>query len=50
MKQIETQTEYSEAIQEVETLMDAEPNTSEGDRLDELATRIVEYETKHYQW
>ncbi len=48
IKPIKTETDYSEALLEVEKLMDAKLNTPEGDKLDVLVTLIEAYEEKHH--
>lgn len=48
IKPIKTDTDYREAIKEVESLMTAEPNTPEGEKLDVLVTLIEAYERKHF--
>lgn len=48
IKPIKTETDYSEALLEVEKIMDAKLNTPEGDRLDVLVTLIEAYEEKHH--
>jgi HTH-type transcriptional regulator/antitoxin HigA len=45
---IKTRRDYRRALKEIEGLMDAAPGTSEGDRLDLLATLVEAWETKHY--
>ncbi len=45
---IKTERDYDAALAEVERIMDAEPDTPEGDRLDVLATLIEAYEAKHH--
>ncbi|MBF0463009.1 MAG: transcriptional regulator [Magnetococcales bacterium] len=45
---IKTEQDYDTVLAEVERLMDAEPDTPEGDRLDILTTLIEAYEAKHY--
>ena len=45
---IKTEADYQAALAEIETLMDAEMNTPEGDKLDILATLIESYEAKHF--
>jgi len=45
---IKTETDYIEALQEVENLMHAKLDSPEGDRLDVLVTLIESYEKKHY--
>ena len=49
IKPIKTETDYSEALLEVEKLMDAKLNSPEGDKLDVLVTLIEAYEEKHHQ-
>ncbi|MFO7883213.1 MAG: helix-turn-helix domain-containing protein [Desulfobacteraceae bacterium] len=49
IKPIKTDKDYSEALQEVEKLMmNATPNSPEGDRLEILVTLIESYEEKHF--
>jgi HTH-type transcriptional regulator / antitoxin HigA len=48
LKPIRTKADYNKAIAEVERLWGAKTGTSEGDRLDVLATLIDAYEAKHY--
>lgn len=48
IKPIKTENDYKAALAEIERLMDAEPNTSEGDKLDVLTTLVENYEDKHY--
>jgi len=48
IKPIKTESDYEAALQEVEPLMDAEPNTPEGDHLDVLATLVEAWEVKHH--
>ncbi|MBF0185384.1 MAG: helix-turn-helix domain-containing protein [Magnetococcales bacterium] len=45
---IKCEQDYDMALAEVDRLMDAEPDTPEGDRLDVLTTLIEAYEAKHY--
>jgi HTH-type transcriptional regulator / antitoxin HigA len=45
---IKTQRDYKRALKEIEGLMNAKRNTSEGDRLDVLVTQVQEREAKHY--
>ncbi|MBF0629260.1 MAG: transcriptional regulator [Magnetococcales bacterium] len=45
---IKTEHDYDAALAEVERLMDADPDTPEGDRLDILATLIAAYEDRHH--
>ncbi len=48
IKPIKTESDYKEALAEIERLMGAELNTSEGDKLDVLTTLVEAYEEKHY--
>ncbi len=48
IKPIKTETDYTEALQAVENLMDAKIDTPEGDSLDVLVTLIEAYEEKHH--
>jgi len=45
---IKTETDYRAALVEIEALFSAEPDTSEGDRLDVLTTLVTAYEAKHH--
>ncbi len=38
--------EYKAALKEIESLMMAEPNTAEGEKLDVMVTLIEAYETR----
>lgn len=48
IKLIKTEADYRAALKEIETLMSAEPNTPEGERLDVVVTLIEAYERKHF--
>jgi HTH-type transcriptional regulator / antitoxin HigA len=48
IKPIKTKRDYQYALKEVDALMDAKPNTSQGDRLDVLSTLVEAYEKAHY--
>lgn len=48
IRPIKTQTDHQEALQEIELLFDANPNTPECDRLDVLSTLVEVYEKKHF--
>ena len=48
IKPIKTDADYRAALKEVESLMSAEPNTPEGEKLDILATLIEAYERTHF--
>ena len=45
---IKTERDYRRALAEVESLMRAEVDTTEGDRLDVLVTLVEAWEAKHY--
>lgn len=45
---IKTESDYQAALREIEGLMDASPDTSEGDRLDVMTTLVEAFESKHY--
>ena len=46
IKPIKTETDYQSALQEIECLFEALPNTPEGDRLEVLTTLVEAYEEK----
>lgn len=48
IKPIKTETDYTEALQAVENLMDAKIDTPKGDSLDVLVTLLEAYEEKHH--
>ena len=48
IKPIRTERDYRAALAEIDRLMDAEPETPEGDRLDVLATLVEAWEEKHF--
>ncbi len=48
VRPIRTKRDYEAALEEVEHLWGAKAGTSEGDRLDVLATLVDAYETEHY--
>lgn len=45
---IKSEDDYEVALAEIATLMDAERDTPEGDRLDVLATLVEAYEARHW--
>lgn len=47
IKTIKNERDHQRMLKELEALMDAEANTPEGARLNELATLIDEWEEKH---
>ena len=48
IKPIRTEEDYQAALEEIERLMDAQPDTPEGDRLDVLATLVEAWEEKRF--
>ena len=48
IKPIKSERDYQRALKELDRLMDASPNTPDGDRLDVLATLVEYWEEKHY--
>ncbi len=48
IKPIKTDADYRAALKEAESLMMAEPNTPEGEKVDILTTLIEAYERKHF--
>lgn len=48
VRPIHDEEDYEAALAAVDTLMDAEPGTPEGDRLDVLVTLIEAYEARHW--
>ncbi len=48
IKPIKTNADYQAALKEIETLMMAEVDTTEGEKLDVMVTLIEAYEAKHY--
>jgi HTH-type transcriptional regulator/antitoxin HigA len=48
IRPIKTEVDYQAALEEIERLFDAAPNTPEGDRLEVLTTLVEAYEEKHY--
>ena len=48
IKPIRTKADYRAALKEIESLMHAQPDTPEGERLDVLATLVEAYERKHF--
>ena len=49
IKPIKTKADYRAALKQIETLMAAEIDTPEGERLDVLVTLVEAYENKHYR-
>jgi HTH-type transcriptional regulator / antitoxin HigA len=48
IKPIKNQRDYRRALEEIDKLMGAKPNTPQGDRLDVLVTLVAAWEEKHY--
>lgn len=48
IKPIRNEADYRAALQEVEQLMLAQPDTAEGEKLDVMVTLIEAYESKHF--
>jgi len=48
IRPIRTKRDYQRALRRIETLMDAETGTDEGDELEVLATLVDVYEEKHF--
>ncbi len=49
IKPIKNEQNYDEALQKIENLMNAKPNTSKMDELDVLTTLVEAYEEQHYK-
>jgi len=48
IKPIKTEADYQTALEQIEKLFDAAPDTPEGDLLEVLVTLVEAYEEKHY--
>ncbi len=48
IKPIKTDADYRTALKEIESLMMAEPNSPEGERLDVMVTLTEAYEAQHF--
>ncbi|MCL5429107.1 MAG: transcriptional regulator [Chloroflexi bacterium] len=48
IKPIKNEKDYTKALEEIERVFDAKPNTPEGDYLDVLSTLVEKYEDEHY--
>lgn len=48
IKPIRTEADYQASLKEIDRLIESQPGTPEGDRLDVLVTLVVEYETIHF--
>lgn len=49
IRPIKTDADYRAALNDIENLMMAEPDTVEGEKLDILVTLVEAYEAKHFQ-
>jgi HTH-type transcriptional regulator / antitoxin HigA len=45
---IKTEADYQAALEEIQSLFEAAPNTPQGDKLEVLATLVEAYEDKHF--
>ena len=48
IKPIKNRKDHAAALAEIDRLMDADPGTADGDRLDVLATLVEAYEARHF--
>lgn len=48
IKPIKNEIDYQEALQKLELIFDAEPDTTEGDEATLLEMVIIDYEKKHF--
>ena len=48
IKPIKTEEDYNTALKQIESLMDAKPNTPQMDELEVLTTLVESYEEQHY--
>lgn len=46
---IKSEQEYEAALKAIEQLLEAEPDTPDGDKFEELAKMIAEYDDIHYK-
>lgn len=49
IKPIKTEADYEAALERIEILFDAKPNTPKGDELEVLITLVSAYEDEHYK-
>lgn len=49
VRPIRTEADHEAALEEIDRLMDAEPGTDDGDRLDVLVTLVEAYEQRHHR-
>ena len=48
IKPIRSEADYQSALIEIEKLMESQPDTPEGDRMDVLVTLVAAYEARHF--
>jgi len=48
IRPIKNEADYEAALEEIDRLMDADPDTPQGDRLDVLTTLVEAWEEKHH--
>lgn len=48
IKPIRNEADYQAALKEIEKLIESQPGTAEGDRMDVLVTLVEAYEVKHF--
>lgn len=48
IKPIKNKTDYNNALEQIDKLWNAKPNTPKGDKLEILVTLVEAYEKKHY--
>src|SRR5450830_1189892 len=48
IKPIRSEADYQSTLKEIEILMESQPGTPEGDRMDVLVTLVEAYEAKHF--
>lgn len=48
IKPIRSETDYQSTLKEIEGLMEAQPGTPQGDRLEVLVTLVEAYEVRHF--
>lgn len=48
IKPIRSEVDYQAALKEIEKLMESQPTTPDGDRMDVLVTLVEAYEEKHF--
>ena len=49
IKPIKNEEDYTQALEHIESLMDAKPNTQQMDELDVMTTLVEAYEEQHYK-